>query len=383
MSLPPLPPLHEPVWVDTPPKLAAMVDDLLLQSIIAVDTESNSLYAYTEQVCLIQFSTHTTDYLVDPLSLADLSALAPVFANPGIEKVFHAVEYDLICLKRDFGFEFNTIFDTMLGGRTLGWRKIGLGSLLEEHFSVAVNKRFQRADWGKRPLKPEELDYARTDTHYLIPLRNLVYDALVEAGRWDLAKENFRQMTLMEIPEPPDPLMNAWQACMQRGFTPRQSTVLYAVCKLREEFAQRMNRPSFKVFSKEILVALAQHMPKTLEELRAVTPLSQRQFDRFGHQLLAAVKRGMKAPLMPSPRRAKPYDEMYHNNLDALRTWRKHQAKLMDVESDVILTRDIMENIAEQNPKNLQDLQPLMDIVPERYQQFGPDILNALDNHTG
>ena len=71
-------------------------------TIIAVDTESNSLYAYRERVCLIQFSTHTDDYLVDPLAVADLSPLAPVFADPGIEKVFHAAEYDLLCLYRDF-----------------------------------------------------------------------------------------------------------------------------------------------------------------------------------------------------------------------------------------------------------------------------------------
>ena len=48
------------------------------ETILAVDTESNSLYAYRERVCLIQFSTLQDDYLVDPLALDDLSALAPV-----------------------------------------------------------------------------------------------------------------------------------------------------------------------------------------------------------------------------------------------------------------------------------------------------------------
>ena len=370
--------LKDPIWVDTPKKLDAMIDDLRKQSIIAVDTESNSLFAYTEQVCLIQFSTSQEDYLIDPLVLADLSPLGIVFADESIEKIFHAIEYDLICLTRDFGFTFNNIFDTMLGARTLGWRKIGLGNLLEEHFGISVNKRYQRADWGKRPLKPEELDYARTDTHYLIDLRNLIYHQLVSIGRWHLAQENFRQMTQMEIPEPPDPVMNSWRSCQQRGFTPRQSTVLYEVCKVREELAQRMNRPSFKVFSKEVLIKLAQHMPKTMDELRAVAPLSERQINRFGNPLLSAVRRGIKAPLMPSQRRQQPYDETYHNNLEALRSWRKNQAREMNVESDVILTRDIMEKIAEQSPKDISDLQTLMDVVPERFEQFGPSILEIL-----
>ncbi len=98
------PDLPPPVWVDTPAGLAALAAALAAQPVIAVDTESNSLHAYREQVCLIQFSTSTSDYILDPLALADLSSLAPVFASITIEKVFHAAEYDLICLRRDFGW---------------------------------------------------------------------------------------------------------------------------------------------------------------------------------------------------------------------------------------------------------------------------------------
>src|SRR5512135_2846081 len=98
--------LPPPVWVDQPNLLQQMVVDLANQPRVAVDTESNSLHAYREQVCLIQFSTPRTDYVVDPLAFDDLSSLGPLFSNPAIEKVFHAAEYDLICLRRDFGFEF-------------------------------------------------------------------------------------------------------------------------------------------------------------------------------------------------------------------------------------------------------------------------------------
>src|SRR4030042_632612 len=93
--------LPPPVWVDTPNLFKQMIADLNGQIRVAVDTESNSLHAYREQVCLIQFSTRKDDFLVDPLTLADLEPLAPIFANPKIEKVFHAAEYDLLCMKRD------------------------------------------------------------------------------------------------------------------------------------------------------------------------------------------------------------------------------------------------------------------------------------------
>ena len=87
-----IPSLPPPVWVADPGSLAQLARKLETQPRLAVDTESNSLHAYQEQVCLIQFSTPQTDYLVDPLALQDLSAIAPVFSNPGIEKVFHAAD---------------------------------------------------------------------------------------------------------------------------------------------------------------------------------------------------------------------------------------------------------------------------------------------------
>ena len=94
--------------------------------------------------------------------------------NPAIEKVFHAAEYDLICLKRDFGFEFNNLFDTMLAARILGKSGLGLGTMLEQEFGIQVDKRLQRANWARRPLPPEMMAYARMDTHYLVALRDML-----------------------------------------------------------------------------------------------------------------------------------------------------------------------------------------------------------------
>ena len=92
-----------PLWIDSPQKLQSILPDLEeITLIISIDTESNSLYVYREQVCLIQITTDANDYLIDPLALSDLSALAIFFANPTQEKIFHASEYDVICLKRRF-----------------------------------------------------------------------------------------------------------------------------------------------------------------------------------------------------------------------------------------------------------------------------------------
>ena len=161
----------ELVWVDQPKQLRQAAGELAAEEVLAVDTESNSLYAYHEQVCLIQFSSCQKDYLIDAMVLSDLTPLEEIFQTDRILKVFHAAEYDLICLFRDYGFRFSYLFDTMIAARILGYDKIGLGSLLEQYFDIHMNKKYQRANWGKRPLKAEMLDYARLDSHYLIQPR--------------------------------------------------------------------------------------------------------------------------------------------------------------------------------------------------------------------
>jgi ribonuclease D len=180
-------PLPPPVWVEEPQALNRLVRTLALQPRLAVDTESNSLHAYREQVCLVQFSIPAADYLVDPLVLHDLSPLVPLFSDPKIEKVFHAVEYDLICLKRDFGITLANIFDTMQAARILGYKQVGLDSMLAEKLGIILNKRFQKADWGERPLSQEMLNYARLDTHHLLDLRDNLQSELQQRGRWELA----------------------------------------------------------------------------------------------------------------------------------------------------------------------------------------------------
>ena len=372
----------KPVWVATSAALEDMVADLSSHSILAVDTESNSLFAYYEQVCLIQFSTPDTDYLVDSIALKDLSPLGPLFSNPEIEIVFHAAEYDLICLKRDFGFTFTNIFDTMVGARNLGWKRTGLGNILEEQFGIKVNKKYQRANWGKRPLDQAQLDYARTDTHYLIRLRNIIHDELVRMGRWEMAQEQFRHALNVTIPEPNDPVLTCWRSCRRADLNDRQRTVLYEICRYREEYAKRINRPPFKVLSKEIMIDVARECPRSFQSLQQDVGMKGRNLDRHGKGLLHAVKIGLRSPIFHDRRQYHQYDETYQNNLELLREWRKNQAKTLNVESDVILAREIMEDIAHQNPNSMEELKKAMRHCPERFDQYGQRILFVIQqNH--
>lgn len=281
----------QPRVIATPADLDALLSDLARQVAIAVDTEANSLYAYQERVCLIQFSTPDADYVVDPLAGLDLRPLGEIFANPHIEKVFHAASYDILCLKRDFGFQFAHLFDTMLAARMLGWRSVGLGALLQDIFGVYTDKRYQRYNWGKRPLPLHALQYASTDTHFLLPLHAAQREALHQSGRWERAQAAFARLTELDPPSRnSSSQQGVWHIREFWGMDRVEQTVLQELYHWRELEAQRLNQPPFRVLSTRALVLLARSRPHTARELRRI--VGQERAHRYNEALLRAIRNG-------------------------------------------------------------------------------------------
>jgi ribonuclease D len=369
--------LSPPVLIQDEQALRGLAKELRTHPHIAVDTESNSLYAYREQVCLIQFSIPEKDYLVDPLSLSDLSILEPIFSDPTREKVFHGAEYDLMCLKRDFGFTFANLFDTRLASRTLGRKRNGLQDLLSEAFGVQVNKRFQRANWGKRPLPQELLDYARYDTHYLLPLRHKLAQELQAANRWEEANEAFKVLTLV------DPHNNGfdpngfWRISNARKLTPTQLAILRELYLYRDSQARKLNRPHFKVAGDKSLLAIAQAMPENLEALGILPGMTPGQVRRYGKGVLKAVQRGHRAQ-HPKPPKSKHVDDKIVARYEKLHSWRKKTARKRGLESDVILPRDMLWDIARAAPRDLKSLEKTMAPLQWRFKKYGSQILKTL-----
>lgn len=365
-----------PIWVEDAKALKQMVEELSTQPRIAVDTESNSLHAYRERVCLIQFTGGTKDYLVDPLALDDLTSLAPLFSNPKIEKIFHAAEYDLICLNRDFGFEFSNLFDTMQAARILGYKYVGLDNLLSEKFNVKVDKRHQKANWGARPLSQAQLDYARMDTHYLGDLRNILEKELREMGRWELAQDDFTLATSVEVPK--EKLNgSAWKRFSSRkGVTPRELTILSELAKCRDEIAEKMDRPPFKVITNNTLLEIAKNLPEKDVDLAGLG-LSQKQIRLWGSDVLKAAKRGAEAPLVKKEKSKRPSDAVV-KRVEKLKTWRKKTAEEMKVESDIILPKRYLGILSENPPSSFDELKSHMHESPNRYKKYGDQIYSLI-----
>lgn len=353
-----------------------MIRDLSVQPRIAVDTESNSLHAYREQVCLIQFSTPKTDYILDPFVFNDLSVLGPLFSNPRQEKIFHAAEYDLICMTRDFGFTFACLFDTMYAARVLGYALVGLDNMLAEKLGIKVDKRHQKADWGARPLTPAQIDYARFDTHYLFQLRDILEAELADKGRLELAREDFDRACKVELPRGKVNGASWRRFSARKDVSIRDLTILSELCTFRDHVAEKLDRPPFKVLDDDTLLAVARNLPEKDVDLAGIG-LSPKQIRLWGSQILDATRRGAQAPLVTREQVRRPTDAVLRR-LEKLKNWRKTTAKTMGVESDIVLPKVYLNTLAENPPKTRGELEAAFLESPWRFRQFGTQILKIL-----
>ncbi|MEW5989473.1 MAG: HRDC domain-containing protein [Chloroflexota bacterium] len=344
---------------------------------LAIDLEANSMYAYRERVCLIQISIPGRDFVIDPLANLELHGLGHLLADEEVEKVFHAAEYDLILLKREYGWTLVNLFDTMWAVRILGYADVGLASLTHKLYQVSLNKRHQRANWCQRPLTAAQLAYAQQDTHYLLPLRDRLAAELLAADHWQEAQEIFREQCQVNPADNHFDPDSFWTINGVKTLTRQEQAVLKALYIFRDEEAQRRNYPLFKIFGNKTLLDLAQNAPRSLDDLRAISGMTAGQIQRYGQRLLQVIEQGQRAQPPNRPRRSKGPPDTVVRLYEKLHLWRKDRARARGVESDVILGRQAMWEIAHANPQTAEDLLKIKGLGPWRRQAYGAEILEV------
>lgn len=359
--------------------LEEVVAELRHEPRLAIDTESNGFYAYQEKVCLVQISSAREDFVVDPIAFQDLSALGEILADPRIEKVFHAGEYDVLCLKRDYGFEFANLFDTMIAGRVLGSKELGLAAAIQRHFGVTLSKKLQRADWGLRPLSEAHLLYAQLDTHYLLPLSDILKNHLREKNRAADAAEACGRLAELEPTVKSFDPDGFWRLAGRGHLSPRQTACLREIFLLREERARKMDRAPFRVMSDELVLRLASQMPEGPEALSRVRGMTPYLLARLSHAILAALERGRKAEPPVQRARAGLRRSIKERQLfERLRLWRKAQAERECVEPVVILDTASLHKIARAAAGATPD--PLAALSELKLERYGAALRGLLDS---
>jgi ribonuclease D len=284
--------MHPPKLIATQPELDKFLKYMSDAKHLAVDSESNSYFAYRPRVCLIQISRNHQDFILDPLALEDVSPLGRIFADPSIEKVLHAAENDLIGFKKDFGFRMRNVFDTSVACRLLGRSKLGLARILAEEFGVKLDKKYQRCNWENRPLSAEQLYYAQLDTHFLIDLRNRLHGELLRKNLWSQAQKEYLRLEKIRFNPPRKWDPDGYLRLKGAQKLPEPSLrVLKELSAYRERLARGVNKAPFRVMNNEFMVRVAREMPRDVASLLRVRGLPSRFKGKGAIRLLRVINR--------------------------------------------------------------------------------------------
>jgi ribonuclease D len=368
--------------ITTRPALEALASRLEREPLVACDLEGDSLHHYRERVCLLQFSIPGESVLVDPLALDDLSPLAPVMADPAIRKVLHGADYDIRSLHRDFGIEVNNLFDTMIACQFLGEKEVGLAAVLKKRFGAELDKRYQKADWSKRPLSPEMIEYAMRDTSLLLELYLQLEKELRAKGRLTWVEEEFALLTQVRSNARGDePLVLRFKGAAK--MKPRELTVLEGLLQFREERARQRDLPPFKILGGDLLRELAETRPRTTAELAAVPGMSDRIMQKYGRGILEVIAQGadvaegrlLQFPQGPVTLR----DPRREARLKRCKLWRSAKSQQLGIDPGVLANNTLLTLLADlpAGAQALGHVEPLLKVWQKK--EFGPELRKLLE----
>ena len=299
---------------------------------VALDLESNGFHRYPERVCLVQLAVAGSSYLIDPLSVEDMTPLGDLLAAPSVEKVFHAADYDIRSLDRDWGFRVRPLFDTGIAAAFIGYEQLGLAAVLKECLDVEVpkSKKLQRADWTVRPLSGELLEYAAEDVRHLDRLATLLRERLDGLGRTEWVREECERLANVRF-TPPDTKAGFLSVKGSRALDAHGLAVLKSLHSFREQEALRRDRPPFKIFSDAVMLTLAANPRADLAQVKGI---GRYRYGRSASGVRKALRQGLRAhpverPSPSAPRRPPvtgKQREAARKRLRLLKQWRQEHA---------------------------------------------------------
>jgi ribonuclease D len=292
-----------PVLTDTA-ELSALVQRHLDAEVYAIDTEFHRERTYFPQVALVQLAVGDELALIDPLT-CDLRPLAALLDGPGTA-IVHAGTQDLEVLELECGTIPARLFDTQIAAGFLGLPSASLASLLERELGVRLTKGDRLTDWLRRPLTPQQLDYAAADVEHLRPLADRLRRKLERRGRiaWVEAECELLRSRPRNRKVPEEAVLRLKEARRLKGRSARVATALAA---WRERRAAATNVPVRHVLSDLAIIAIAQQQPTTPEELDELRGVDRRHLRGDAvREILTAVQVGLRLEDPPDAATSRP-----------------------------------------------------------------------------
>ena len=346
--------------IDRPGQLQPLLAAIDQVTEVVMDTEADNMYRFRVRVCLLQFYVCGEVFLVDALAPIELDPLWSRLSKKHL--VMHGSDFDLRLLYDFCQFRAKSLFDTMLAVQLLGRSRIGLASLIEDNFGVKLDKDGQKANWSRRPMTQKLLDYAALDVWYLPALRDILTRELKRLGRLDWMEQQCKAQIESGVTgfSPPDE--NDWRIGKSERLRARGQSVLHAIWHWRQEQAQRLDTPPFKVCSNEFLtrLAVAADEGATEEGILAGVNLGKRHTRLIG-SLAAAVRAGIEMDPRTLPRRPgrdpshTPLTQAEIALLDRIKEDRDKIAAKISIEPTLIANRAQLSLIA-RTPRKLGEI---------------------------
>jgi ribonuclease D len=275
---------------------------------IAIDTEFVSERRYQALLCLMQVAVPDPSAeggvrteVLDPLEGdPDFSPLARVLADPGVEVVMHAGRQDVALLRRTLDTEVTSIFDTQVAAGFLGFgNQEGYESLVRKVLKVKLTGSEGFTRWDRRPLTPQQLEYAADDARLLLALGEELERRLEERGRLEWAREESR--TLEEASDERGALRSYERLPRLGRLSESARGIAFTLAEWREDEARAADRAPGSVLPDQALVELARRTPRDKHGLEQIRGLPPQTLHRRSDVLLAAIERGRKRKAPPPP----------------------------------------------------------------------------------
>ncbi|MBC2715334.1 MAG: ribonuclease D [Desulfobacteraceae bacterium] len=369
------------VYINSASGLNDIIEDLRKETLIAFDLEADSMFHFKEKVCLIQVATASLNYIIDPLSIPDLSPLSQILSDPDITKIFHGADYDVRSLYRDYQIAIHNLFDTELASRFLGNAETGLNTVLQNRFGITLEKKYQKKDWSQRPLPKPMIAYAAKDVQYLIPLYKIQQKELAEKERLEWVSEECRDLTLVRSgPLNERPLFTKMKGAGR--LDKRCLAVLEALLEFRLSIAEAKDRPLFKVIGNASLTKIAVARPATMEQLIKTNALSAKQLNMYGNPILRHIKKALAMPEGNLPQYPYTRPRRISNDVSArfktLKQWREQEALDLEIDPGVLINNTVLKTIAESNPQKPEDLDAIPVLKNWQKKELGKEITATL-----
>ncbi len=308
-----------------------------------------------------------------------MGSLGKVLSDPSKTIVFHAGSNDIPYLRRELACRFSNIFDTHIAAKILGLSGKGLAYLIHEFFNIKLDKRYQRADWRIRPLPEDQAEYARMDTRYLIPLRNILRKQLIEKELWQDAQAEFSRICNVSS-KPKEFVPTGWAKLKgAREIPPERRSILQELYVWRENLARGKNTAVFRVLPDHIIVSIAKRFPRNRTAL--LKQFHHPTVKRYADEIMACLERGKlqgKIPLPPITSRTPPLSANQQKAYHALRQHRNKISQSQQLEPDLVISNRLLKRIVIQNPENTAELESIEGLTPWKAKRHASWILDIL-----